>query len=74
MAASGMGSAMALAKSTLAPRIYKTGPPNYYTQTSFSKRLDVVGNLLAACFEEYLHTYRRLFGGKPTYDDVSETM
>ena len=37
-------------------------------------QLDVVGNLLAACFEEYLHTYRRLFGGKPTYDDVSETM
>ena len=41
-----MGSAMALAKSTLAPRIYKTGPPNYYTQTSFSKRLDVVGNFI----------------------------
>ena len=37
-------------------------------------QLGVVGNLLAACFEEYLHTYRRLFGGKPTYDDVSETM
>ena len=37
-------------------------------------QLGVVGNELAACFEEYLHTYRRLFGGKPTYDHVSETM
>ena len=43
---SGMGSALALAKSSLAPRVYKTGPPNYYTQTSFSKRLDVSANLL----------------------------
>jgi hypothetical protein len=37
-------------------------------------QLDIVGNLLATSFEEYLHTFRRLYGGKPTYDDVSETM
>ena len=37
-------------------------------------QLDIVGNLFASSFEDYLHTYRRLFGGKPTYDDVSETM
>ena len=39
-----------------------------------TSQLDIVGNLLASSFDDYLHTYRRLYGGKPTYDDVSETM
>lgn len=38
------GSAIDLAKSTVAPRVFKTGPPNYYTQTAFPKRLDVSAN------------------------------
>lgn len=37
---------MDLVKSTLAPRIWKTQPPNYYTQTAFPKRLDVSANFI----------------------------
>lgn len=46
MSKSDYGSALDFMKSTLAPRTYKTGPPSYYTQTSFSKKLDVSANFL----------------------------
>ena len=39
-----------------------------------TRQLNIVGNLLASSFEDYLHTYWRLFGEKPSLDDVSGTM
>ncbi len=38
------GSALDLANASVAPRIFKTGPPNYYTQTAFPKKIDVAAN------------------------------
>jgi len=38
--------ALDLVKTSVAPRIFKTGPPNYYTQTSFTKKLDVSANFV----------------------------
>jgi hypothetical protein len=39
------GSAIDLARTSIAPRAFNVGPPNYYTQTSFVKKLDVVANI-----------------------------
>jgi hypothetical protein len=33
-----------LARASVAPRIFQTGPPNYYTQTAFMKQIDIQGN------------------------------
>ena len=71
MATPGMGSALSLVKSTLLPRLFKTGPPNYYTQTAFSKRLDVSANFvvndagLAASTNEKVPTATGLITWQP---------
>lgn len=44
MAQPSSGGVIDLVKTSIAPRVFKTGPPNYYTQTSFSKKLDVSAN------------------------------
>ena len=36
-------------------------------------KLNVIPNSLADCFEEYVHTNKRLFGAKPAEDNVRET-
>ena len=39
-------SALDFARTTINPRVYNTLPPNIYWQTSFPKKMDVVGNFL----------------------------
>lgn len=41
-----VGSIVDFIKGTVAPRVFKTGPPGYYTQTSFTKKLDVSANFV----------------------------
>lgn len=41
-----LGSYLDFAKSSVAPRYFTVGPPNYYSQTSFPKKLDISANIM----------------------------